>query len=266
MSNENSSDKGKGKNSVSDPVNPQNLALLYKRDRTAIMGIGLIMSMAGITVITLGSKDSVGTLVFAGATVLVVIGLLVLVYLRGSTHSGLETRLNTENAAARAVNGHWWQIVHTRTRDHPGLSYVAIGISSVAERSAMVGRTYNSEGSVVATFSSDAVAIRSTSPIEIFYMWAGTLMDSTETQLVFGIGRFRFDSVGNEDRPLFGGGMFTRGSKHQMTFGTAWPVELRRFTKEEEDALIENPDLLDELAIKAYDRFKLPKGVGLLEG
>ena len=135
------------------------------------MGIGLVMSMAGTTIVTLGREEPDAIVTFAGATVLV--------YVRGSHYSGMEARLNSENAAARAVNGHWWQIVHTR--DHPGLTYVAIGISGVAERSAMVGRTYDSEGNIVATFSSDAVAIRTTSPIEIFYMWTGTVMDSKDT-------------------------------------------------------------------------------------
>lgn len=266
MSNVRSSNvlKGTAKPSVTDPlINTQNLALLHKRDRTIIMGVGLVMSMAGTTIVTLGRDNPQEIVVFAGATVFAVIALMVLVYIRGSRYSGLEARLNSENAAARAVNGHWWQIVHTR--DHPGLTYVAIGISGVAERSAMVGRTYNSEGSIVATFSSDAVAIRTTSPIEIFYMWTGTVMDSTETPLVFGVGRFRFDSVGHEDRPLFGGGTFTRGSKNQMVFDSARPVEMRRFTTTEEEQLNENPDLLALLAIEAYKRFNLPKGVGLLE-
>ena len=266
MSNEESSNglEGTAKPSVTDPlINKQNLALLHKRDRTIIMGVGLVMSMAGTTIVTLGRDNPDAIVIFAGATVLAVIALLVLVYVRGSRYSGMEARLNSENAAARAVNGHWWQIVHTR--DHPGLTYVAIGISGVAERSAMVGRTYDSEGNIVATFSSDAVAIRTTSPIEIFYMWTGTVMDSEDTPFVFGVGRFRFDSVGNEDYPLFGGGTFTRGSKNQMVFDTARPVEMRRFSPEEEAQLNEKPELLSLLAIEAYERFDIPKGVRLLE-
>jgi len=266
MSNEESSNdlEGTAKPSVTDPlINKQNLALLHKRDRAVIMGVGLVMSMAGTTIVTLGHDNPKPIVFFAVVTVLAVIALLILIYVRGSRYSGLEARLNSENAAARAVNGHWWQIVHTR--DHPGLSYVAIGISSVAERSAIVGRTYDSEGALVATFSSDAVAIRTTSPIEIFYMWTGTVMNSTEIPLVFGVGRFRFDSVGHEDRPLFGGGMFTRGSKNQMVFDTARPVEVRRFTPTEEDLLNKKPELLNLLAIEAYERFDIPKGVELME-
>jgi len=266
MANEESSKEleGTAKPSVTDPlINTQNLALLHKRDRAIIMGVGLVLSMAGTVIVTLGPGNPEAITAFAVVTVLAVIALLVLVYLRGSRYSGLEARLNSENAAARAVNGHWWQIVHTR--DHPGLTYVAIGISGVAERSAMVGRTYDSEGNIVATFSSDAVAIRTTSPIEIFYMWTGTVMNSKKTPLVFGVGRFRFDSVGHEDRPLFGSGMFTRGSKNQMVFDKARPVEMRRFTPTEEAQLNEKPELISLLAIEAYERFDIPRGVGLLE-
>lgn len=256
--------EGTAKPSITDPlINKQNLALLHKRDRAVIMGMGLVMSMAGTTIITLGQDNPEAIVAFAVVTVLSVIALLILVYVRSSRYSGLEARLNSENAASRAVNGHWWQIVHTR--DHPGLSYVAIGISGVAERSAIVGRTYDSKGGLVATFSSDAVAIRTTSPIEIFYMWTGTVMASTETPLVYGVGRFRFDSVGHEDRPLFGGGTFTRGSKNQMVFDTARPVEMRRFTAAEEARLKEKPDHLSLLAIEAYERFEIPKDLGLLE-
>ncbi len=266
MSNqENGNDlKGTARPSVTDPlINKQNLALLHKRDRTIIMGVGLLMSMAGTTIVTLGRDNPDAITIFAGVTVLLVVALLILVYVRGSRHSGMEARLNSENAAARAVNGHWWQIVHTR--DHPGLTYIAIGISSVSERSAMVGRTYDSEGRIIATFSSDAVAIRTTSPIEIFYMWTGTVMDSADAPLVFGVGRFRFDSVGHEDYPLFGGGSFTRGSKNQMVFDTARPVEMRRFNREETALLNEKPELLSQLAMKAYERFDIPKGVKLFE-
>jgi len=86
-----------------------------------------------------------------------------------------------------------------------------------------------------------------------------------KTPLVFGIGRFRFDSVGHEDRPLFGSGMFTRGSKNQMEFEPPRPVEMRRFTPEEEAKLNEKPELLDLLAIEAYEHFDIPKGHKLLE-
>jgi hypothetical protein len=266
MSNEKSSKelKGTAKPSVTDPlINTQNLALLHKRDRAIIMGVGLVMSMAGTAIVTLGKSNPTEIVAFAVLTVVAVVALLVLVYLRGSRYSGMETRLNSENAAARAINGHWWQIVHTD--DHPGLTYIAIGISGVAERSAMVGRTYDYKGNIEATFSSDAVAIRTTSPIEIFYMWTGTVMKNKKTPLVFGVGRFRFDSVGHEDRPVFGSGMFTRGSKNQMEFEPARPVEMRRLTPEEEARLIDKPELLDQLAIDAYERFHIPKDVGLLE-
>lgn len=256
--------EGSARPSVTHPlINKQNLALLHKRDRAVIMGVGLILSMAGTAVVTLG-KDNPGEIVaFAVVTVVAVVLLLALVYSRGSQYSGMEARLNSENAAARAINGHWWQIV--RTDDHPGLTYIAIGISSVAERSAIVGRTYDHEGKIKATFSSDAVAIRTTSPIEIFYMWTGTVMEDRKTPLVFGLGRFRFDSVGHEDRPLFGSGMFTRGSKNQMEFDPPRPVEMRRFSEEEERRLNDNPEVLDLLAIEAFKHFDIQKGRKLLE-
>jgi len=256
--------EGSAKPSVTHPlINKQNLALLHTRDRTVIMAVGLLMSMAGTAIVTLGKNNPVEIVAFAVITVFAVLLLLALVYLRGSQYSGMEARLNSENAAANAINGNWWQIV--RTDDHPGLTYVAIGISSVAERSAMVGRTYDHNGKIKATFSSDAVAIRTTSPIEIFYMWTGTVMEEKETPLVFGLGRFRFDSVGHEDRPLFGSGMFTRGSRNQMEFDPPRPVEMRRFSKKEEAMLNENPEALDQLATEAYKQFDIPIGRTLLE-
>jgi hypothetical protein len=50
-----------------------------------------------------------------------------------------------------------------------------------------------------------------------------------------------------------------------MVFDTARPVEMRRFTQTEEAQLNEKPELLSLLAIEAYERFDIPKGVGLLE-
>ena len=40
---------------------------------------------------------------------------------------------------------------------------------------------------------------------------------------------------------------------------------MRRFSPEEEAQLNEKPELLSLLAIEAYERFDIPKGVGLLE-
>ncbi|MCP4074610.1 MAG: hypothetical protein GY744_00315 [Gammaproteobacteria bacterium] len=64
---------------------------------------------------------------------------------------------------------------------------------------------------------------------------------------------------------MFGSGMFTRGSKNQMEFEPPRPVEMRRFTPEEEAKLNEKPELLDLLAIEAYEHFDIPKGHKLLE-
>ena len=95
---------GNAKPGVIDPlINKQNLALLHKRDRTVIMGIGLVMIIAGTTIVTLGSDNPQAIVVFAGTTVFAVIALPVLVYVRASRYSGLEARLNSENAAARMI-------------------------------------------------------------------------------------------------------------------------------------------------------------------
>ncbi len=119
MSHEKSSNglEGTAKPSVTDPlINKQNLVLLHKRDRAVIMGVGLVMSMAGTAIVTIGKDNPKEIVAFAVVTVVAVILLLVMVYVRGNRYSGMEARLNSENAAARAVNGYWWQIV--RTDDH----------------------------------------------------------------------------------------------------------------------------------------------------
>jgi len=106
MSNEKTSNvlEGNAKPGVTDLlINKQNLALLHKRDRTVIMGVGLAMSIAGTTFVTPGSDNPQAIVVFAGTTVFAVIALPVLVYVRASRYSGLEVRLNSENAAARII-------------------------------------------------------------------------------------------------------------------------------------------------------------------
>ena len=96
--------EGNAKPGVTDPlINKQNLALLHKRDRTVIMGVGLVMSIAGTTIVTLGSDNPQAIFVFAGTAVFAVMALLVLVYVRASRYSGLEVRLNSENTAARII-------------------------------------------------------------------------------------------------------------------------------------------------------------------
>ena len=50
-----------------------------------------------------------------------------------------------------------------------------------------------------------------------------------------------------------------------MEFESARPVEMRRFTPEEEARLNEKSELLDQLVIKAYEQFDIPKDHKLLE-
>ena len=96
--------EGNAKPGVTDAlINKQNLALLHKRDRTVIIGVGLVMSMARTTIVTPGSDNSRAIVVFAGTTVFAVIALLVLVHVRASRYSGMDARLNSGNAAARII-------------------------------------------------------------------------------------------------------------------------------------------------------------------
>ena len=93
--------EGNAKPGVTDAlINKQNLALLHKRDRTVILGVGLVMSRARTTIVTPGSAKSRALGVVAGTPVFAVIALPVLVYVRASRFSGMEARLNSENAAA----------------------------------------------------------------------------------------------------------------------------------------------------------------------
>jgi hypothetical protein len=95
---------GNAKPGVTDLlINKQNLALLHKRDRTVIMGVGLVMGIAGTTIVAPGSDNPQVIVVFAETTVFAVIALPVLVYVRASRYSGMEARLNSENAAARII-------------------------------------------------------------------------------------------------------------------------------------------------------------------
>ena len=257
-------------------ITNHNLALLHKKDRTVVMVIGLVLSMAGTAITFLGKQNPGYIVLFTLITIVLIIALLALLYVRGDKYSGTETRLNAENAAAKAINGNWWQIV--REEGHPGLSYISIGVSSIAEKSALTGRTFNEHGKLITTFSSDAIAIRTTSPIEVFYMYTGTIIErnykhkngkkkskNSESQddfspLLSGVGRLRFDSVGNEKHPIFGSGLFTKGAENQMKFSSLRSSEMIRFTAEEEKKLNEGNAEIEKLAIEAFNKFNLETG------
>jgi hypothetical protein len=251
------------------PVNPvtqllstENLALLKRSDRFVILGLGLLVVAALGALAALRAYPVVATILALVAMVLVA-GLVALVQLRAVTMEQAEADLLNMSKAAKAVNGEWWEVVYAK--DHPGLSYVCIAISEVAERNAMHGITFDGNGRRVARWSSDAVAVKTSTPLEMYYIWKGTLLDPGEASLISGIGRFRFDSVGQEKRPLQGEGAFTRGSTNELRFGTPRAVELVRFTEEESSRSAKDPSCLPELARAAFARFGLEGGRTFLE-
>lgn len=239
----------------------ENLALLRKSDRLVILAAGLVVVAALGGVAALREHAAVASALTI-SSMLIVAGLVALVQWRALSLSDLEGEIADQSAAARAVNGDWWQVV--RDDDHPGLTYVAIRIAPVAERHAMHGIAFDSEGRRAARWSTDAVAIRSSTPVELYYVWRGTAYLENGAQFVSGLGRFRFDSVGREERPLDGEGAFTRGSTNEMQFGAARGVELTRFSAAESERLLADPSSLSQLAKEAYATLGLEEHRSLL--
>ena len=247
---------------VESVVNPQNLALLRKGDRTAILAGGLVVVLALGAVTLLKDQPDVAQ-VLTLASIGTILALVVLVQFRAVKLRGVEHDLHAQTRAAKAVNGDWWQLVYAS--DHPGLSHLAIALADVAERHSLQGTTFDENGKHLARFSSDAIAIRTTTPVEIYYVWRGTVLGPEDVDVVSGIGRFRFDSIGREDKPLEAEGTFTRGTPEEMKFKSTRAVELVRFTEEESRSYAANSSCLGELAAKAYARFALEGGRRLAE-
>lgn len=235
----------------------ENLALLKQGDRFVILAAGLVVMAALGAVVAL--RDSpVATAILVILAMLIVLALVALVQFRASSLQNVETALHRQSAAAMAVNGNWWQLVYAK--DHPGLSYLCISISEIAERHAIDGITYDFTGRRLARWSSDTVAVKTSTPLELYYIWRGTILVAQDTKVISGIGRFRFDSVGHENDPQQGEGAFTRGSTTELNFGSPRSVEIIRFTAEESRRLEDDPSVLDELAKAAFERFQLEKG------
>ncbi|MDH3231446.1 MAG: hypothetical protein OEN55_16775 [Alphaproteobacteria bacterium] len=256
-------DDGEKAGLVGQIVRPENLALLRKGDRLVVMAAGLIVVAALGGIATLPDEPLVA-LLLAITAMLVVAGLVVLVQWRALSLGDLEADLQALSAAGRAVNGDWWQLVHAK--DHPGLTYISIAISEVAERHAMQGTSFDEHGHHTARFSSDIVAVRTSTPVELYYIWRGTVFGAEVAEIFSGLGRFRFDSVGREQRPLEGEGAFTRGTPEELSFGQPRAVELVRLTGAESRRLAEDPSSLNELAKEAFGRFGLEPGRRYSEG
>ncbi|HSO19635.1 MAG TPA: hypothetical protein VLT88_09270 [Desulfosarcina sp.] len=244
------------KTPVESLVNPRNLALLHRSDRFVITAAGLV-AVAALGAVAALRQFPVGATVLAMLAMVVVVGMVALVQWRALSMQGVEADLITQANAAAAVNGDWWQLVYAP--DHPGLSYVSIAVSELAGQHAMHGITYDHIGRRLARWSSDAIAIRTSAPIEIYYIWRGTLLGQEDASIISGIGRYRFDSVGREKRPLQGEGAFTRGSPTEMGFGTPRALEMVRFTELESQRLAEDPYVLATLAREAFERFQLSR-------
>jgi len=188
-------------------------------------------------------------------SMVVVAGLAGLVYVSTSRLDSAEAGLVSRHDAAETVNGHWWQIVHAE--NHPGLSYVRIRLTAIAEQNVLFGIAYDETGERRMRFSSDAIAVRATTPIEIYYFWTGSVLEAKSHDIVTGVGWFRFDGAGPCGRPWQAEGAFTEGRKGLMEFGPARIVELIRFTDAEEQALAADERSLDSIAKAAFERFEL---------
>jgi hypothetical protein len=245
-----------GSSPLAQIVNPKNLALLKQGDRFVIMGAGLIVVAALGAIATIDSSPEMQTSL-ALISIIIVAGLVILVQWRSISMKGAEADLHAQAFAAESINGNWWQLVYSE--DHPGLSYVGIAMSEVAERHAMQGISFNSEGKRRARWSSDAIAIKTTSPVEIYYVWRGMILDYKVSNIISGFGRFRFDSVGRELKPMEAEGAFTHGSTSLLDFEEPCSVELIRFTETESAAFAKDSTSISDLAKKAFDRFNLDK-------
>lgn len=245
---------------VGQIVNAENLALLRKSDRLVILAAGLVVVAAlGSTAALPG--EPVIKLVLSLASMLIVAGLVGLVYFRSLSYGDEEADLQIQAKAAQAVNGEWWQLVPAK--DHPGLTYVAIALSEISERHALHGISFDQNGNRAARFSSDVVAVRTSYPIEIYYLWRGTKISEAKAAIVSGLGRFRFDSVGSDKRPMEAEGMFTRGTPIELEFGDPRVVELFRLTDDESTRLRKDPSCLSDLAVEAFKRYNLEPGRAL---
>lgn len=242
------------KTPVETLINPRNLALLHRGDRFVILSAGLV-AVAALGAVAALPQFPFGATILAILAMVIVIGMVALVQWRALSMQGVEADLISQANAAAAVNGDWWQLVYSR--DHPGLSYVSIAVAELAGQHAMHGITYDHNGRRLARWSSDAIALRTATPIEIYYIWRGTLLGLEDASIISGIGRYRFDSVGREKRPLQGEGAFTRGSTTELGFGNPRAVEIVRFTDEESQRLAEDPYVLATLAREAFERFQL---------
>lgn len=242
---------------VSQLINPKNLALLQKSDRFVIMSAGLIV-IAALGALTSLRDSPTLSMWIALSAMLIVAALVILVQWRAFLMKDMEADLLSQAKAAASVNGDWWEIVFDKK--HPGLSYVSLSVSEVAERHAMHGIALDENGCRQARWSSDAIAIKTTTPVELYYMWRGMKFISENVEVISGMGRFRFDSVGRESRPLQGEGAFTRGSTAELNFRDPIALELVRFTEQESIRLQQNPEALKDLASEAFQRFGLEKG------
>jgi hypothetical protein len=247
---------------VGQIVNAKNLVLLRQSDRLVILAAGLVVVGALGAIATVPGEPTVA-LVLSLASMVIVAGLVGLVHFRSLSHRDKEADLHMQATAAQSVNGEWWQLVPAD--DHPGLTYVAIALSEISERHAIQGITFDETGRRRARFSSDVVAVRTSYPIEIYYLWRGLVIGKEDPEIVSGLGRFRFDSVGNEHRPMEGEGLFTRGTPTDWEFGTPRVVEMYRLSEAEGAALRKDPSCLSDLAVKAFQRYQLEPGRALSE-
>lgn len=181
--------ESKGTDTVKGLLNPETLLLISKGERAVLLVAGLlvIVSLAAIP----NLMNSPQLLVTFALVTMAGIGLLFyfLPWRKGKMQD-IEADVTRMNAAASAINGDWWQVVYDR--GHPGLTWVRIILSPIAERNAMQGIAFDDRGNRRARWSSDAVAVKSSTPVELYYVWRGTWLEEGDTTLNFRHGTIPF--------------------------------------------------------------------------
>lgn len=70
------------------------------------------------------------------------------------------------------------------------------------------------------------------------------------------MGRFRFDSIGSEDRPREGEGVFAESTSGEMHLGSPVAVELFRFSEKDQEAFAQGGAAQREAVRNVFRRFE----------
>lgn len=154
----------------------------------------------------------------------------------------------------KKIVGTWWEFMHNHKTIT--LSIVNIHFNSNQLQFVLTGKSYNSEGHVLASWKSEACAINDLDSPEFHYFWKGIHYSKELLNKEFsGVGVIQFPNIITNKKINEGEGWFTSGNISELKFSGKYKTGFIRCTKDETEILDKKNTETQTLIIQRHSKW-----------